>query len=62
LRAIPAPTRDLTLRQQGTNVLFELTYPKTSAGGQALDGIFERSGVSARGSEEGGHQQGPHHS
>jgi hypothetical protein len=39
LRAIPAPTRDLTLRQQGTNVLFELTYPKTSAGGQALDGI-----------------------
>ena len=39
MRAIPAPTRDLTLRQQGTNVLFELTYPKTSAGGQALDGI-----------------------
>jgi len=39
LRAIPAPTKDLTLRQQGTNVLFELTYPKTSAGGQALDGI-----------------------
>ncbi|HEX3528811.1 MAG TPA: hypothetical protein VH988_17255 [Thermoanaerobaculia bacterium] len=39
LRSVPAPTRDLVLRQQGTNVLFELTYPKTSASGQALDGI-----------------------
>jgi len=39
LRHVPAPTKDLLLRQQGTNVLFELTYPKTSASGQALDGI-----------------------
>jgi len=39
LRSVPAPTKDLVLRQQGTNVLFELTYPKTSASGQALDGI-----------------------
>jgi len=39
LRHLPAPTKDLILRQQGTNVLFELTYPKTSASGQALDGI-----------------------
>src|SRR5436309_408565 len=39
LRHLPAPTKDLLLRQQGTNVLFELTYPKTSASGQALDGI-----------------------
>jgi hypothetical protein len=39
LRSVPAPTKDLSLRQQGKQVLFELTYPKTSAGGMALDGI-----------------------
>ena len=39
LRAIPAPTKDLHLRQQGTRVLFELTYPKTSASGHTLDGV-----------------------
>lgn len=39
LRAVPAPAKDLNIRQQGTRVLFELTYPKTTAGGMALDGI-----------------------
>jgi hypothetical protein len=39
LRAVPALTRDLFLRQQGTRVLFDMSYPKASAGGLALDGI-----------------------
>src|SRR5204863_712492 len=39
LRTVPAATQDLHVRQQGTRVLFELTYPKTTAGGQALDGV-----------------------
>jgi hypothetical protein len=39
LRAVPATTKDLQLRQQGTRVLLELTYPKTTVGGLALDGL-----------------------
>jgi hypothetical protein len=39
LRTLPAITKDLQLRQQGTRVLFELTYPKTTAGGLALAGL-----------------------
>jgi hypothetical protein len=39
LRSVPAAAKDLHLRQQGTRALFELTYPKTTAGGMALDGI-----------------------
>lgn len=39
LRTVPAPTKDLHIRQQGPRVLFELTYPKTTAGGMALDGV-----------------------
>src|SRR3954452_10547356 len=39
LRAVPALTRDLFLWQQGTRVLFDMSYPKASAGGLALDGI-----------------------
>jgi hypothetical protein len=38
LRTVPAQTKDLHLRQQGTRILFELTYPKTTAGGMALEG------------------------
>jgi hypothetical protein len=39
LRTVPAAAQDLHVRQQGTRILFELTYPKTTAGGMALDGI-----------------------
>jgi hypothetical protein len=39
LRAVPAAAKDLHLRQQGMQVLFDLSYPKTSVGGLALDGI-----------------------
>src|SRR4051812_39125353 len=39
LRTVPAATQDLHVRQQGTRALFELTYPKTTAGGVALDGV-----------------------
>jgi predicted small lipoprotein YifL len=39
LRAVPAPAKDLHLRQQGARVLFELSYPKTTASGMALDGV-----------------------
>jgi len=39
LRAVPATTKDLQIRQQGTRVLFELTYPKTTVSGLALDGL-----------------------
>jgi len=39
LRTVPAATQDLHVRQQGTRALFDLTYPKTTAGGMALDGV-----------------------
>ena len=39
LRAVPAAAKDLAVRQQGMQVLFDLTYPKTSVDGMALDGI-----------------------
>lgn len=39
LRTVPAAAQDLHVRQQGTRALFELSYPKTTAGGMALDGV-----------------------
>lgn len=39
LRAVPAPTRDLKARQQGTRVLLDFTYPTTTPAGMALEGI-----------------------
>lgn len=39
LRAIPAPTRDLGVVQQGTRLLLSFTYPKTTPAGTALEGI-----------------------
>lgn len=39
LRAVPAKTQDLKARQQGTRILLDFTYPKTTPAGMALDGI-----------------------
>lgn len=39
LRAVPAPTRDLEVRQQGPRIVLDLTYPKTTAAGMALEGL-----------------------
>lgn len=39
IRYIPAPTKDLAVRQRGSELLFTLTYPSTTASGQALSGI-----------------------
>ena len=39
LRAVPAKTQDLKVRQQGTRILLDFTYPKTTPAGMALDGI-----------------------
>lgn len=39
LRAIPAPTRDLGVVQQGARLLLSFTYPKTTPAGTALEGI-----------------------
>ncbi|HSF43621.1 MAG TPA: hypothetical protein VLT87_27755 [Thermoanaerobaculia bacterium] len=39
LRAIPAPTRDLSVVQQGSRFLLSFTYPKTTPAGTALEGI-----------------------
>jgi hypothetical protein len=41
LRAIPAPTRDLAVVQQGSRFLLSFTYPKTTPAGTALEGISE---------------------
>lgn len=39
LRAVPATTQDLKVRQQGTRILLDFTYPKTTAAGTTLDGL-----------------------
>jgi hypothetical protein len=39
LRAVPAPTKDLAGRQRGTHVLLGFTYPQTTPGGSALNGV-----------------------
>lgn len=39
LRSIPLPTTDLSVRQQGRLILFDLAYPTVTVGGLALDGI-----------------------
>ena len=39
LRDVPAATTDLTLSQQGRNILFEMTYPATTVSGMVLGGI-----------------------
>ncbi|HEV3074206.1 MAG TPA: hypothetical protein VHB47_07305, partial [Thermoanaerobaculia bacterium] len=39
LRAVPAPVKDLAVRQRGTHVLLSFTYPQTTPGGGALNGV-----------------------
>jgi predicted small lipoprotein YifL len=39
LRAIPAATKDLAARQQGSQIVLTFGYPQTSVGGTALGGI-----------------------
>lgn len=39
LRTIPLPTSDLSVRQQGRLILFDLAYPVTTVSGLALGGI-----------------------
>ena len=39
LRAVPATTQDLKAHQRGMRILLDLTYPKTTAAGTALDGL-----------------------
>ncbi len=39
LRAVPAPTKDLAAHQRGNRVLLSFTYPQTTPGGTALNGI-----------------------
>jgi hypothetical protein len=39
LRAVPAPTKDLAVRQRGTHALLSFTYPQTTPGGAALNGV-----------------------
>lgn len=39
LRAVPAAAQDLRAHQQGTRLLLDFTYPKTTAAGTALDGL-----------------------
>jgi hypothetical protein len=39
LRAVPAPTKDLAARQRGTHVLLSFSYPQTTPGGSALNGV-----------------------
>jgi hypothetical protein len=39
LRAVPAPTRDLAVVQQGPRLLLSLSYPQTTPAGAALEGI-----------------------
>ena len=38
-RALPAPTKDLLVRQRGTHVVLSFHYPATTPGGQALGGV-----------------------
>jgi predicted small lipoprotein YifL len=39
LRLVAAAAQDLTVRQQGNELAFELAYPQTTASGQALPGL-----------------------
>jgi hypothetical protein len=39
LRAVPAPTKDLVVRQRGSHVLLSFLYPRTTPGGTALNGV-----------------------
>jgi hypothetical protein len=39
LRAVPATTQDLKAHQQGTRILLDFGYPKTTAAGTALAGL-----------------------
>ncbi|HEV3455761.1 MAG TPA: hypothetical protein VHG32_04335 [Thermoanaerobaculia bacterium] len=39
LRAVPAPTKDLAARQRGNRVLLSFSYPQTTPGGSALNGV-----------------------
>lgn len=39
LRAVPATTQDLKAHQQGTRILLDFTYPRTTAVGTALAGL-----------------------
>jgi hypothetical protein len=39
LRSVPATTADLSVRQRGSQLLLEFTYPTATPGGQALGGI-----------------------
>jgi hypothetical protein len=39
LRAVPAPAKDLAVRQRGTHVLLTFQYPQTTPGGAALNGV-----------------------
>jgi fibronectin type 3 domain-containing protein/predicted small lipoprotein YifL len=39
LRAVPAPVKDLAVHQRGTHVLLSFTYPQTTPGGAALNGV-----------------------
>jgi hypothetical protein len=39
VRAIPAPTKDLTVVQQGPRILLSFTYPAVTPAGTALEGI-----------------------
>jgi hypothetical protein len=39
LRAVPAPTRNLAIHQQGERLILELSYPQTTAAGTALGGV-----------------------
>jgi len=39
LRAVPAPTKDLAAHQRGNRVLLSFTYPQTTPGGSALNGV-----------------------
>lgn len=38
-RAVPAPTKDLAVRQRGTHIVLAFRYPDTAPGGQALGGV-----------------------
>ncbi len=39
LRNVPLPTRDLEVRQQGRQILLDMTYPATTVSGMTLGGI-----------------------
>jgi hypothetical protein len=41
LRYVPAQTQDLAVAQRGDQILLRFTYPKTTAGGAALESVTE---------------------